>query len=151
MRHTFGLLAIAAVLGTAYLLSPAGARPARAAGCVLLYKAYFNSPGVDSGTNLSLNGEYVQVKNKCTSARNLTGWRVKDAQGHVYTFGTFALKAGGIVTLRTGKGTNTSTTRYWGSQYYIWNNSGDTAYLRNAAGTTVDSCKFSGSGSYVFC
>ena len=151
MRHTFGLLAVAAVLGTTLLLSPAGLRPAQAAGCVLLSKVYFNSPGADNGTNLSVNGEYVQVKNKCTSARTLTGWRIKDVQGHTYKFGTFALKAGGIVTLRTGKGTNTTTTRYWGSQYYIWNNSGDTAILKNALGTTVDTCKYSGSGSYVFC
>lgn len=151
MKRTFSLLAVAAVLGSAFLISPAGARPAQASGCVQLYKVYFNSPGADNGTNLSLNGEYVQVKNKCTNARTLTGWRIKDAQGHAYTFGTLAVKAGGIVTVRTGKGTNTSTTRYWGSRYYIWNNSGDTAFLRNAAGTTVDSCRFSGAGSYIFC
>lgn len=29
---------------------------------------------------------------------------------------------------------------YWGSGNYIWNNTGDTATLRNASGKTVDTC-----------
>ena len=73
-----------------------------------------------------------------TTARSLNGWTVRDAANHVYTFGTFSLGAGKSVVLRTGKGTNTSTTRYWGLGWHVWNNTGDTAYLRNAAGTAMD-------------
>lgn len=47
--------------------------------------------------------------------------------------------------------TNTSTHRYWGASGPIWNNGGDTAYLRNAAGTLMDSCTYSGGGSTAAC
>lgn len=50
-----------------------------------------------------------------------------------------------------GKGSNTSTHRYWGSSWYIWNNSGDAAYLRNSAGAAIDSCAWGSTGSYTSC
>jgi hypothetical protein len=31
---------------------------------------------------------------------------------------------------------------YWGSGNYIWNNTGDTATLRNASGKTLDTCSW---------
>ncbi|MFE9691992.1 hypothetical protein [Micromonospora sp. NPDC005806] len=34
---------------------------------------------------------------------------------------------------------------------YIWNNTGDTAYLRNSAGTSIDTCSWGSSGSYTYC
>lgn len=37
-----------------------------------------------------------------------------DASNHKYTFGTYTLGKGKTVTVRTGKGTNTSATRYQG-------------------------------------
>jgi hypothetical protein len=48
----------------------------------------------------------------------------------------------GRLWLHTGKGTNTTTNRYWGSGNYIWNNNGDAAYLRNASGKAVDNCSW---------
>ena len=53
--------------------------------------------------------------------------------------------------LRTGKGRNTSTTLYWGRSggtfAYIWNQSKDTGYLRNARGQLVHSCSYNSSRS----
>ena len=67
----------------------------------------------------------------------------------IYTFGTFTLKAGKTVTLRTGRGKNTTTTLYWGrsggTYAYIWNQTSDTAYLRNAAGKLIDTCSYNSS------
>ena len=74
------------------------------------------------------------------TTRSLTGWTVRDASGHVYIFGTFSLAAGKTVVLRTGRGTNTSSTRYWGSTSYIWINDRDTGYLRNGTGTLLQAC-----------
>lgn len=71
---------------------------------------------------------------------------MRDAQSHVYKFSTFTLGAGKTVVLRTGKGLNTRTTRYWGSGYHIWNNTGDKAVMRNAAGTAMDSCAWTSNG-----
>lgn len=63
----------------------------------------------------------------------------------------FHLKPGTSVTLHTGKGTNTATNLYWGRSSYVWNNTGDTATLKNAAGTTEDTCNWGSSGSYTNC
>ena len=49
-------------------------------------------------------------------AVNLNGYTVRDAANHVYTFGKVTIAAnGGRVWLRTGKGTATARTAYWGS------------------------------------
>jgi hypothetical protein len=55
------------------------------------------------------------------------------------------------VTIHTGKGSNTASNRYWGSDEYIWTNDGDTAKLKNKAGVLIDKCSYSGAGSYVNC
>jgi len=57
------------------------------------------------------------------------------------------LKAAATVTVRTGKGTASSTTRYYNRTWYVWNNTGDTAYLRNSAGTLVHSCTWTTLGT----
>ncbi|MGN9839648.1 lamin tail domain-containing protein [Nonomuraea sp. H19] len=126
-------------------------QPAYAAGPAIQFtKIYYDSPGSpDFGANSSLNGEYAQIKNTTKKAISLKGWTLRDKTNrsdHVYTFGTFTLGAGKTVTLRTGKGKNTTTTRYWnrsgGTFAYIWNQAKDTAYLRNASGKLIDSCPY---------
>jgi hypothetical protein len=92
------------------------------------------------------------IKNTGKSTQTMTGWTLRDQSNHVYKFGTFNLGPGKSVTVRNGKGTNTSTTRYWGSSYYIWNNSGgDSATLRTSTGTSVDKCSWSTVSSYKTC
>ena len=126
--------------------------PAEAAPAVKIYKVYYDSPGTDSRTNTSLNAEYVVLKNMTTSSRSITGWTVRDAAGHIYKFGTLSIPAGKTVTLHTGKGTNSSTHRYWGSGSYIWNNDRDTASLRNSAGTLIHSCAYNSTAvDYKYC
>jgi hypothetical protein len=83
---------------------------------------------------------------------SLTGWTVRDRAGNTYKFGSYHLGAGKSVVVRTGKGTNTSTTRYWGRSNHVWNNGGDTATLRTDGGKTIDSCKWSSAGrGYTTC
>ncbi len=125
--------------------------PAWASASVKISKIYFDSPGSDTGSNSSLNAEWVQLHNTSSSGVTLTGWEVRDAAGHVYTFGTFKLFAGGFVKIHTGSGSNTHTNRYWGSSSYIWNNDGDTGKLIRSGGTLVDTCQYSGAGSSVNC
>ncbi|MEU5529274.1 lamin tail domain-containing protein [Micromonospora chersina] len=133
--------------------SLAAATPAQAATpAVMITKVYYNSPGSDTGSNTSLNAEYVQLTNKRTTSINLKYWTLRDKSSHIYKFTTnWYLKAGATVVIHTGKGTNTSSNLYWGSGAYIWNNSGDAAYLRNSAGTGIDSCSWGSSGSYTNC
>ena len=129
----------------------AAAPPAHAASPLQFGKIYYNSPGSDTRTNTSLNAEYVVIKNTSSLTKCLTGWTVRDAAGHVYKFGTFCLAGYKTVTLHTGKGTNTAAHRYWGSGSYIWNNTGDKAYLRNSAGTQMDYCSWGSGAGYLTC
>jgi Lamin Tail Domain len=126
--------------------------PVPKAGWVQFTKAVYNPAGVDNGTTKSLNNEYVRLTNKTKKTLNLKNWTVRDKAGHVYKFtSTFYLGAGKSVVLHTGKGTNNSANKYWGRKGksgYIWNNGGDTAYVRSYTGATIDSCKWGkGKGS----
>jgi hypothetical protein len=56
------------------------------------------------------------------------------------------------VKVRTGKGTETATNLYQGRSWYVWNNDKDTAWLRNAEGTLIDTCSYNNkSASSVYC
>jgi hypothetical protein len=129
--------------------------PAPKAGDVQFSKIVYNSPGADNGSNTSLNGEYVRLTNRTGSTINLKGWTVRDAAGHVYKVSTdHKLGAGRTAYVHTGKGTNgrpDSKHRYWNSKAYIWNNSGDTAYLRSPSGKSIDSCKWTSNKSQTYC
>lgn len=146
------LTVLAASLAVASAGLVAGAPAAHAASPLQFGRIYYDSPGSDSRTNTSLNAEWAVVKNVTGTTRCLTNWTVRDAAGHVYKFGTFCLGAYKSVTLHTGRGTNTAAHRYWNSGSYIWNNTGDKAYLRNGSGTLMDSCTWSSTGSgYKYC
>ncbi|WP_270886186.1 lamin tail domain-containing protein [Pedococcus sp. 5OH_020] len=140
------LAALAVAGGVLALPSTAeGATPA-----IRITKIYYNSPGSDTGSNTSLNAEYVRITNRGTTNRSLTGWTLKDKQGYTFRFPTFTLKAGYSVVIHTGKGTASATNRYYNRAWYVWNNTGDTAYLRDAGGVLKDSWAFTGtSAGYV--
>jgi hypothetical protein len=127
------------------------ASPAEAASSIQIYRVYYNSPGSDTRSNASLNAEYVVLKNTGSSSRSLKGWTLRDRSRHVFTFPAFTLGAKKYVTIHTGRGTRTTTQLYWGSRAYIWNNTGDTAYLRTASGSASDTCSWGGSGSSKYC
>ncbi|BCJ42772.1 hypothetical protein GCM10010168_04870 [Actinoplanes ianthinogenes] len=129
--------------------TPAPGTPA--AGSVRFTRIQYNAPGRDRRTNASIDGEYFRLTGKTSKTVALTGWTVRDRAGNTYTFGSYSLGAGKSVTVRTGKGTNSTSTRYWGKTYHVWNNGGDSATLR-AGGTTIDSCSWSSAGKgYTTC
>jgi hypothetical protein len=100
-------LLLAFLLGVASVLIAA---QANAAGTVYIYKAYFDSPGSDTGSNSSLNAEYVVIKNGDDVSHSVSGWTVRDAAGHRYTFPDgFRLGAGKQAIIHTGKGTSYTT------------------------------------------
>ena len=107
-----------------------------------------DAPGDD---NKNLNAEYVVLKNFSKKSVLLAGWRIHDeGRNHVYVFPSgFKLgpKAQGrksVVWVHTGKGTQKlgklHWDLYWGQGSAVWNNppAGDTATLRNRAGTILD-------------
>jgi hypothetical protein len=124
------------------LVATALPAPAHAAPVVRFVKVYVNSPGADSGSNTSLNAEWIRVKNFGSRAKVLTGWTIRDPEGHVFRFPRFTLRAGATVTVHTGRGRNTATNLYWSSDWYVWNNSGDRAILKSRTGAKVDTCSW---------
>lgn len=84
------------------------------------------------------NGEYVVFGNAAEAPLPLGGWTVSDDAGHAYTFPeSFALGPGETATLRTGAGTDTADTLYWGSDSAIWNNGGDTVVVERDGETVL--------------
>ncbi|WP_336000858.1 lamin tail domain-containing protein [Halorientalis halophila] len=86
----------------------------------------------------NLNDEYVVFENRGEETLDLSGWTVSDEADHRYMFadGT-ALAPDEQVTLRTGSGTNSGDTLYWGQSQPVWNNGGDTVTVRAANGTVM--------------
>ncbi|MCW6005497.1 lamin tail domain-containing protein [Micromonospora sp. CPCC 205371] len=140
VKKTIGL--VAAVLFGA-TVAFVGAAPASAATPPLRFHgAQYDSPGSDTGSNTSLNAEWISLINTGASAVNLKGWTIRDKAGHVYTFTSdYTIPAkNGRLWVHTGKGTNNAQNRYWWRSWYVWNNTGDTAYLRKPSGAQVDTC-----------
>ena len=90
------------------------------------------------------NDEYVVFRNPTDSAVNLEGWQVSDEADHTYTFPDVTVGAGEEITLYTGPGQDSSSAVYWGSDSAIWNNDGDTVYVRDSSGALVEEYSYSG-------
>ena len=116
---------------------PISAVPAEAASAVRITAVQYDSPGNDSGSNASLNAEWIRIKNVSSTKKVLTGWTLRDRSKHVYRFGTFTLGPGNSVRVHTGRGADSRSHLYWGEESYVWNNEGDKAILKNASGTVV--------------
>ena len=135
------LTGVLTAIFAATMVAASPSADARVAG-VRMTAIYFDSSGADTGSNSSLNAEWVLIKNFTSRRKTLTGWTLRDAQLHVFHFPTFRLAAGASVKVHTGRGTNTASNLYWQARWYIWNNTGDTATLKNASGTVIDTCHF---------
>lgn len=111
--------------------------PATAAGCIRFVATNFNAPGDD---NLNPNGEWVRIKNVCATRKGLSGWTIHDyGRNHTYTFPSgVAIGPDKTITLYTGKGSATTSKRYWGKSAAVWNNAPpEYAYLRKPDGTLM--------------
>ena len=140
-----------AVVAVAGPLSPAQATNGSK---LKITKVQFDTPGSDLPvTNAKLNDEFVRITNTDTVTRSLTGWTLFDNSNHVYTFPTTRLGAGESLWVHTGSGTDTAHTRHWNKGYYVWNNTSDTAHLRNTSGAGGSQCawKTSTPGNSLLC
>jgi micrococcal nuclease len=95
-----------------------------------------NAPGND---NENPNGEWVEVTNQGGEPVDMSGYTLKDAANHIYTFDNFTLAPGETLRLYSGQGQDSPTELYWGyNGESVWNNGSDTAFLRDAEGALVD-------------
>jgi hypothetical protein len=142
----------AAVAGTTLLASLLAAPAQATTPAVMFAKVYFDSPGSDRGSNTSLNGEYVVLKNTTSKSIQLEKWILRDKTGYKYRFPTFTLKAGKSVTVRSGQGKDSSTTLFWQRKWYVWNNTGDTAGIyRGSDLKKIDTCSWGSVGDWTNC
>jgi micrococcal nuclease len=104
-------------------------------GPLTIAKVHYDAEGND---NENLNDEYVVFRNSADEPLDVSGWTVSDAADHAYTFpdGT-VVDPGAELTLRTGSGSDTETTVYWGAGGAVWNNDGDVVTVRDADGSVV--------------
>jgi micrococcal nuclease len=114
--------------------------------CIGVSYLKWNAEGSDCD---NLNGEYVTFINSCFYPCDLTSWTVKDESSRdPYVFPVFVLESEKTISLYTGCGTNTETQLYWCASGYecnaIWNNDGDTLYMRNSKGELVLNYPYTG-------
>jgi hypothetical protein len=138
-RTTAIVLAAGALVGSAALPAVAGGGHRAPRHHVVLGEIRYDSPGRDTGSNRSLNGEWVEVTNEGRHGVNLDGWTLSDSDGNRYHFEDIRLAGRSTVRVRTGHGHDTRTDVYQDNRSCIWSNRADTATLRNDRGRTVDS------------
>jgi hypothetical protein len=99
----------------------------------------YDPPGYD------VNGEHIVIRNTGGNAIDLTGWTLRDAaplRPHRYTFKHVLLAPGSAVRVWTKGGQDTESDVYWGLRKAVWNNTGDTAVLRDRGGAEVSRFRY---------
>jgi len=102
--------------------------------CFSITNFHYDAEGNDNNNE---NDEYVTIKNSCLFSCDLAGWEISDDDSHKYSFAGFDLGNGGSFTIHTGEGTDTESKLYWNRGSAVWNNDGDTLYLKNQSGETI--------------
>lgn len=94
----------------------------------------------------SLNSEWIELTNTCSSAEDLTGYLIKDSSAsNSYLFKSFMLNSKSKVKLYSGCSVDTSNSVYWQCPTRsgaVWNNEGDSAYLFNSGGKLVSQISY---------
>jgi micrococcal nuclease len=75
--------------------------------------------------------EILIFYNKCSFDCNMNKWTIKDEGRKKFTFENFVLEKNKEIIVKTGKGTNNSTSLYWRNYDYIWTKTGDSLFLRD--------------------
>lgn len=108
---------------------------------IRILNVIFDPPGNE------VRGELVLIRNTGSSRIDMSGWSLEDTERHErgpyrYLFPKFGLEGGGEVRVHSGHGVNDHDDLFWGRGWPVWNNTGDTAILRNANGVEIDRLRF---------
>ena len=87
--------------------------------------------------------EFVRIANVSDQSLDVSGYSIADRDGHRYEFPSAQLRPGYVLTLVTGEGRDRRdhagpVTLYWSRGAGVWNDRGDTAYLKDPKGEVVD-------------
>ncbi|MET7941811.1 lamin tail domain-containing protein [Streptomyces sp. NPDC005302] len=132
-------LAAGALVGSAAVSASAAPGPRAERSPVAISRVQSDAPGVDSRSNRSLNGEWVEVTNSTWRAVSLNGWTLSDRDGNRYTFHQYRLAARSTVRVHTGVGNDTSKDLFQDRRREVWDNRSDVATLKTDHGRVVDS------------
>lgn len=102
---------------------------------IAIAEAHTDAEGKNDWENLC--DEYIVIENREDIPVDLTGWTVYDEAHHRYLFPSFILQAKATLTIRTCLGKNSQSELFWGSRSPIWNNDGDTIFIRDSEGQLV--------------
>jgi len=108
---------------------------------IRITRVSYDPPDPDRHSSARLNGEWVAIKSFGQRTRQLRGWTLWDASGHVFHFPQFRLRPNTTVTVHTGDGRQTRHDLYWGMENYVWNDTGDRAILSNRDDRLIDRCR----------
>lgn len=93
------------------------------------------------GVNYMDDDLWVEIASKGTGSMNLAGWTLTNMENQTYSFPAgFAMEAGSIVRVHTGKGSDTAFDLY--NSTLLWSTEGDIATLKDAAGKVVSEYEY---------
>ena len=94
------------------------------------------------GAGSSEPDEYVEIRNDDVRPIQLQNWTLSDIANHVYTFPSFVIQPSQVCRVYTNQNHPEYCSFNYGSGSSIWNNTGDTAYLRDTVGTLIDTYSY---------
>ena len=118
------------------LWAPDACGPATEAAGTIEVRVNADPPGDDTD---ALDGEWVEFINTTNDKIDLAGFTVADeSASNRFSFDEAVLAPLGTLRLVTGCGTDTDTVVHWcATGSAVWNNDGDTVFLRDRAGNIV--------------
>jgi lamin tail-like protein len=137
--------------GTDRETASAPAAPDRVAEPIRITRVSYDPPGLDDGSNAHLNREWVAIKSFGQQPRQLKGWTLRDASGKVFRFPAYRLSPNETVVVHPGDGWGARHDLYWGMEYPVWNDTGDTVTLRHRDGRLVDRCHWNAGDGMAKC
>lgn len=88
--------------------------------------------------------EFVVIQNDSSFPIQLKNWTLRDKDYHTFTFPSYVIEQGEICFVYTNELHPVWCGFNFASSIAIWDNSGDTAYLRNSFGILIDVYSYGG-------
>lgn len=87
--------------------------------------------------NIDFKKQEVDFYNKCDFDCNLTKWSIKDEGRKNFYFPNLILRKNQEVKIIVGNYTDSENVLFWKNEEYVWTETGDTLFLRDANGKLV--------------
>lgn len=82
---------------------------------------------------LNYDSQKLTLENNCSFSCNLNNWEIKDEGRKKFVFNDFILAAKKQVSVVVGNETDSEDILYWKKETYVWTETGDSLFLRDAS------------------